>query len=134
MSIVGDYFFEFPASRGVQGGAIVLMMTVPARTLARVLASDNYGDTLERSQREINPARAKKFYEYLVNAHEKNPSLSLRSSVTVTQRLSTMSSAIPTLVLCASLWMQKLNFLTASTVQLGSPNFAAQLANLSTYH
>lgn len=70
MSIVGDYFFEFPASRGVQGGAIVLMMTVPARTLARVLASDNYGDTLERSQREINPARAKKFYEYLVNAHE----------------------------------------------------------------
>ncbi|MFB1417097.1 hypothetical protein ACEXAH_14765 [Klebsiella michiganensis] len=30
MSIVGDYFFEFPASRGVQGGAIVLMMTVQA--------------------------------------------------------------------------------------------------------
>ena len=70
MSEIGDYFFEFPASRGVQGGAIVLMMTVPARTLARVLASDNYGDTLERSQREINPARAKKFYEYLLNAHD----------------------------------------------------------------
>lgn len=35
MSEIGDYFFEFPASRGVQGGAIVLMMTVPARTLAR---------------------------------------------------------------------------------------------------
>lgn len=64
MSEIGDYFFEFPASRGVQGGAIVLMMTVPARTLARVLASDNYGDTLERSQREINPARAKKFWVF----------------------------------------------------------------------
>lgn len=70
MSEIGDYFFEFPASRGVQGGAIVLMMTVPARTLARVLASDNYGDTLDRSQRELNPARAKKFYQYLVEAYE----------------------------------------------------------------
>lgn len=68
---VGDYFFEFPASRGLQGGATVLLMTVPARTLARVLASNNSGSTLERSQREINPARAKKFYKYLLNAYEK---------------------------------------------------------------
>ncbi|WP_373329989.1 DGQHR domain-containing protein [Cronobacter turicensis] len=71
MSKVGDYFFEFPASRGLQGSTVTLMMTVPARTLARVLASDNVGSTLERSQREINPARVKKFYEYLVSAHEK---------------------------------------------------------------
>ncbi|EMT6398497.1 TPA: DGQHR domain-containing protein [Klebsiella oxytoca] len=70
MSKVGDHFFEFPASRGTQGGSIVLMLTVPARTLTRVLASDNYGDTLERSQRELNPARAKKFYQYLVEAYE----------------------------------------------------------------
>ena len=68
---VGDFFFEFPASRGLQGGAIVLLMTVPARTLTRVLASDDIGGTLERSQREINPARAKKFYEYLRSAYEK---------------------------------------------------------------
>ncbi|WP_368900382.1 DGQHR domain-containing protein [Mixta calida] len=65
---VGDFFFEFPASRGVQGGSIVLLMTVPARTLARVLASDDVGATLERSQREINPTRAKKFFEYLKHA------------------------------------------------------------------
>lgn len=71
MSKVGDYFFEFPASRGLQGGTLVLMMTVPARSLSRVLASDNHGSTLERSQRELNPARAKKFYEYLVAAYEK---------------------------------------------------------------
>lgn len=71
MSTVGDYFFEFPASRGIQGGTLVLMMTVPARTLARVLASDNAGSTLERSQRELNPARAKKFYEYLLIAYER---------------------------------------------------------------
>lgn len=71
MSKIGDYFFEFPASRGLQGSTIVLMMTVPARALSRVLASDNHGNTLERSQRELNPTRAKKFYEYLVAAHEK---------------------------------------------------------------
>lgn len=70
MSKVGDYFFEFPASRGLQGKTMTLMMTVPARTLTRVLASDNIGSTLERSQREINPTRVKKFYEYLVAAHE----------------------------------------------------------------
>lgn len=61
MSKIGDHFFEFPASRGTQGDSIVLMLTVPARTLTRVLASDNYGDTLDRSQRELNPARAKSF-------------------------------------------------------------------------
>ena len=55
MSKVGDHFFEFPASRGTQGVSIVLMLSVPARTLTRVIASDNYGDTLERSQRELNP-------------------------------------------------------------------------------
>lgn len=70
MSKVGDYFFEFPASRGLQGNTVTLMMTVPARTLTRVLASDNVGSTLERSQREINPARVKKFYQYLVSAYE----------------------------------------------------------------
>lgn len=70
MSKIGDHFFEFPASRGTQGDSIVLMLTVPARTLTRVLASDNYGDTLDRSQRELNPVRAKKFYQYLVEAYE----------------------------------------------------------------
>jgi DGQHR domain-containing protein len=69
MSKIGDHFFEFPASRN-SGDSIVLMLTVPARTLTRVLASDNYGDTLDRSQRELNPARAKKFYQYLVEAYE----------------------------------------------------------------
>ncbi|ECA5248670.1 DGQHR domain-containing protein [Salmonella enterica subsp. enterica serovar Lomalinda] len=70
MSKVGDFFFEFPASRGTQGSTVTYMMTVPARALTRVLASDNNGSTLERSQREINPARVKKFYQYLVNAYE----------------------------------------------------------------
>ncbi|WP_097570948.1 DGQHR domain-containing protein [Escherichia coli] len=71
MSGIGDHFFEFPASRGLQGKTLTLMMSVPARMLARVLASDNIGNTLERSQRELNPARVKKFYSYLVSAYEK---------------------------------------------------------------
>lgn len=71
---IGDYFFEFPASRGIQGGEITLLMMVPARALTRVLASDNSGGTLDRSQREINPARVKKFFQYLESAYkEKQP-------------------------------------------------------------
>lgn len=71
MSKVGDYFFEFPASRGTQGGTVTYMITAPARALTRILASDNHGSTLERSQREINQARVKKFYQYLIDVHEK---------------------------------------------------------------
>lgn len=65
-----EYYFEFPASRGLQGNTLILLMNVPGRTLSRVLASDNYGHTLERSQREINKSRVKKFYDYLVGAAE----------------------------------------------------------------
>lgn len=65
-----ECYFEFPASRGLQGDTLILLMNVPGRTLARVLASDNYGHTLERSQRELNKSRVKKFYEYLVAAAE----------------------------------------------------------------
>lgn len=65
-----EYYFEFPASRGLQGDTLILLMNVPGRTLSRVLASDNYGHTLERSQRELNKSRVKKFYEYLVAAAE----------------------------------------------------------------
>lgn len=66
-----EHFFEFPASRGLQGGTMVLLMSIPGRMLTRVLASDNYGHTLERSQREINKSRVKKFYDYLMSAEEK---------------------------------------------------------------
>ncbi|QPE78337.1 DGQHR domain-containing protein [Escherichia coli O157:H16] len=65
-----EYYFEFPASRGLQGNTLILLMNVPGRTLSRVLASDNYGHTLDRSQREINKSRVKKFYDYLVTAAE----------------------------------------------------------------
>lgn len=46
MSKVGDYFFEFPASRGMQGSTATYMITAPARALTRILASDNHGSPL----------------------------------------------------------------------------------------
>ncbi|ENG8827674.1 DGQHR domain-containing protein [Salmonella enterica] len=61
-------FFEYPATWGLQGGTETIMMSVPASSLARLLVSDNYGHTLERSQRELNKGRVKKFYQYLVDA------------------------------------------------------------------
>jgi DGQHR domain-containing protein len=61
-------FFEYPATWGLQGGTETIMMSVPARSLARLLVSDNYGHVLERSQRELNKSRVKKFYQYLVEA------------------------------------------------------------------
>ncbi len=42
MSQVGNHSFEFPASQGVQGGTVTLFLTIPRRSLARFLASDNY--------------------------------------------------------------------------------------------
>ncbi|EEW7518328.1 DGQHR domain-containing protein [Escherichia coli] len=72
MSQVGNHSFEFPASQGVQGGTVTLFLTIPGRSLARFLASDNYGHTLERSQREINPNRVRKFLNYLTNADSRN--------------------------------------------------------------
>ena len=65
-----EFFFEFPASYGFQGDTYVLMMTIPGRTLTRVLSSDNFGHALDRSQREINKTRVKKFHDYLVNSVE----------------------------------------------------------------
>lgn len=65
-----EHFFEFPAAIGSQGDTITLIMNVPARTLARLLAADNYGHTLERSQRELNERRVVKFEKYLNNAAE----------------------------------------------------------------
>lgn len=74
MSQVGNHSFEFPASQGVQGGTVTLFLTIPGRSLARFLASDNYYHTLERSQREINPNRVRKFLNYLTNADSRNES------------------------------------------------------------
>lgn len=63
-----EYFFRFPAALGYQGDTQVIIMNVPARSLENLLVSDNYGHALDRSQRELNMARVKKFHNYLVDA------------------------------------------------------------------
>ncbi|EJD6659791.1 DGQHR domain-containing protein [Enterobacter cloacae] len=65
-----EYYMEFPASVGMQGNTLILFLTIPGRILSRVLANDSLGHALERSQREINKKRVKKFYEYLVTSVE----------------------------------------------------------------
>ncbi|EPK2230817.1 hypothetical protein I2562_003179 [Escherichia coli] len=55
-----NYFFRVPATRGIQGGIEQYMLTVPMVVLRRILAMDNDGDVMDRSQREANKTRAKK--------------------------------------------------------------------------
>ncbi|EEF0768674.1 DGQHR domain-containing protein [Salmonella enterica subsp. enterica serovar Berta] len=71
MSLVPqEYTMDFPATVGMQGKTLILFLTIPGRILSRVLSSDSLGHALERSQRELNKKRAKKFHDYLVSAME----------------------------------------------------------------
>lgn len=59
------YFFELPATSGIQGGITQYMLSVPMTVLKRLLAIDNQGDVMTRSQREANKSRAKKISNYI---------------------------------------------------------------------
>jgi DNA sulfur modification protein DndB len=59
-----QYYFEFPATKGIQGGVVQYMLTVPMTTLKRFLAMDDHGDVMSRSQREANKTRARKISSY----------------------------------------------------------------------
>ncbi|HBZ8014980.1 TPA: DGQHR domain-containing protein [Klebsiella pneumoniae] len=59
-----QYYFEFPATKGIQGGILQYMLTVPMTTLKRFLAMDDQGDVMSRSQREANKNRAHKISNY----------------------------------------------------------------------
>ncbi len=54
-----EYFFEFPAIRGRQAGREQYVLFVPMNMLKRILASDNSGDVMSRSQREHNQVRSR---------------------------------------------------------------------------
>uniref|UniRef100_UPI002FD79583 hypothetical protein n=1 Tax=Klebsiella pneumoniae TaxID=573 RepID=UPI002FD79583 len=47
------------------------MLTVPMVVLRRILAMDNDGDVMDRSQREANKTRAKKIRNYVAGATSK---------------------------------------------------------------
>lgn len=67
-----QYFFELPATSGVQGGITQYMLSVPMTVLKRLLAIDNQGDVMNRSQREANKSRAKKISNYISDAIDHN--------------------------------------------------------------
>lgn len=58
--------FKYPCLIGHQGGCRVLTFSVGFDELSRVLATDQFSHTLERSQRELNRRRASKFADYVI--------------------------------------------------------------------
>lgn len=69
MTTSHDFSFNFPCVIGRQGSTIFMLMSVPFRVLRRLLALDNSGHVLDRSQRELNPSRVKKISKYLRDAN-----------------------------------------------------------------
>ncbi|MDE9429909.1 DGQHR domain-containing protein [Xenorhabdus bovienii] len=72
-----EYFFEFPGIYGMQGKNRFIQLSVPFRMLKRVLACDDSGHVLDRSQREINRNRVNGIYNYLMNSRENNSDICL---------------------------------------------------------
>ena len=63
-----EMFFDVPATRGTQGGVEQYMLSVPMIVLRRLLAIDDQGDVMARSQREANKTRTRKIANYLKGA------------------------------------------------------------------
>ncbi len=61
-----DMRFNFPAARGVQGGRTFFTACIPFGMLARLLAIDT-GNVLDRSQRAVDPKRAKAISKYILD-------------------------------------------------------------------
>lgn len=64
-----DMRFNFPAARGVQGGRTFYTACIPFGMLARLLAIDT-GNVLDRSQRAVDPKRAKAISQYILDNPE----------------------------------------------------------------
>ncbi|WP_348731895.1 DNA sulfur modification protein DndB [Rheinheimera texasensis] len=58
--------FGFPAARGQQGGRTFYTACIPFGMLARLLAIDT-GNVLDRSQRAVDPKRAKAISQYILD-------------------------------------------------------------------
>ncbi len=63
---MSDYCFEIPAVRGIQAGRVFYTINAPFGVLQRLVAFDT-GNVLSRSQRDVNPTRAKKVSQYIQN-------------------------------------------------------------------
>lgn len=60
-----EHVFKFPAARGIQAGREYFMVVAPFGVLRRLLAIDNTAEVLDRSQRDVDMARAKKLAAYI---------------------------------------------------------------------
>ena len=65
-----EHFFQFPAIRCHQGGRVQYMLCAPMNMLKRIMAFDNAGDVMSRSQREVHLGRAKKVTGYLTSGYD----------------------------------------------------------------
>lgn len=65
------FAYRFPVSRGLQSHSFY-QVTVPVRTLIKMLNIDDAGSTLYRSQRTVNESRAKKFAQYILKNVKQN--------------------------------------------------------------
>ncbi|MEJ3301496.1 DGQHR domain-containing protein [Escherichia coli] len=69
-SEVDQFTFTLPATRGVQGGSVVYMISMPMRNLARIVKRDDAGEVMDRSQREANKKRAQMIADYIGDAKD----------------------------------------------------------------
>ena len=61
---MSEFCFEIPAVRGIQAGREFFTINAPFGVLQRLVAFDT-GNVLTRSQRDVNPTRAKKVSQYI---------------------------------------------------------------------
>ncbi|WP_412500660.1 DNA sulfur modification protein DndB [Vibrio cyclitrophicus] len=60
------WVYTLPAARGIQAGRCFYNVAMPMRVLTKLLRIDD-GEALERSQRLVNPGRARKVAQYMLN-------------------------------------------------------------------
>ncbi len=60
------WVYTLPAARGIQAGRCFYNVAMPMRVLTKLLRIDD-GETLERSQRLVNPSRARKVAQYMLS-------------------------------------------------------------------
>lgn len=74
---MSQFCFDIPAVRGIQAGRVFYTINAPFGVLQRLVAFDT-GNVLSRSQRDVNPARAKKISQYV----QSNPNSYVLTSLT----------------------------------------------------
>ncbi|HFG1736904.1 TPA: DNA sulfur modification protein DndB [Vibrio cholerae] len=88
-----DFCFDIPAVRGVQAGRIYFTMTAPLGALNRLIAFDT-GNVLARSQREVNPRRAKEISNYIRKNKQSYVLPSLAGAITDDSSIEFLASEI----------------------------------------